>query len=41
MNAEKAKGVTISGSPAGPESTTVVDWIAALKRSLEKTLGKP
>ena len=36
---EKAKGVRITASPAAPQSATVVDLMAALKRSLEKTPG--
>lgn len=37
---EKAKGVRITATPAAPEGATVVDLMAALKRSLEKTPGK-
>jgi DNA end-binding protein Ku len=38
--AEKAKGATISAAPEARESAQVVDLMAALKRSLEKTPGK-
>lgn len=37
---EKAKGARIAAPPAAPEGATVVDLMAALKRSLEKTPGK-
>lgn len=40
MVAEKAKGATISASPAVPQSAQLVDLMAALKRSIEKTPRK-